>query len=63
MLAHEPTDLLGVDDDATMAEFGVNAPVAIGLELVQIVFISATMIASRPLGRGCVVKSRAPDPH
>ena len=34
MLAHEPTDLLGVHDNAAMTEFGVNPPIAIGFELV-----------------------------
>src|SRR5262249_54914497 len=34
MLAHEPADLLGVHDNAMMAQFGVNTPIAIGFKLV-----------------------------
>ena len=34
MFTHETTDFLGVHDHAAMAEFGANAPVAIGFELV-----------------------------
>ena len=34
MLAHQPADLLGVDDDALMAQLGADPPIAIALELV-----------------------------
>src|SRR5665647_2516175 len=34
VLAHQSADLLVVDDDAMMAEFGTDAPVAVSLELV-----------------------------
>ena len=34
MLAHQPTHLLGVHHNATVAEFGVNTPIAIGFELI-----------------------------
>src|SRR3974377_2620726 len=35
MLAHEPAGLLGFHDHATMREFGVTTPIAIGLALAH----------------------------
>src|SRR5476651_288858 len=63
VLAHEPTDFLGVDDDATMAELGINTPVAIGFELVANRFHLGNDDRVARSGVGGVVKSRASDPH
>src|SRR3974390_1104344 len=59
MLAHEPADLLGVHDHATIAEFSANTPVAIGLELVtnRFHFRNDSQIARMDVGY--VVKRRA----
>ena len=63
MLAHEPADLLGVHDNATMAEFGVNTPIAIGFELVANRFHLRNDAQVARAGIGRVVKSRATNPH
>src|SRR5882724_11807541 len=63
MLAHEPSNLLGVDDNATMAEFGVNTPVAIGFELVANRFHLGNDDRVARASVGGVVKSRAAYPH
>ena len=34
VLAHQPADLLMIDDVALMPKLGVDAPISIGLELV-----------------------------
>src|SRR5262249_25015460 len=63
MLAHEPTDLLGVHDNATMTEFGVNTPIAIGFEFVtnRLHLRNDSQIAR--MNVGYVVKRRATNPH
>ena len=63
MFAHEPADLLGVHDHAAMAEFGANAPVAIGFELVANRFHlgNDSRVARASVGR--VIEGRAGDPH
>src|ERR1700675_2027694 len=63
MLAHQPTHLLGVHNRATMAEFGVNTPVAIGLELVANRFHLRDDDLVTRTSVGGVVESRAADPH
>src|SRR3982074_2069929 len=63
VLAHEPADLLGVHDNATMAEFGANTPVAIGFEFVANRF---HLCNDGRIVRGCIgriVEGRAADPH
>jgi hypothetical protein len=63
VLAHQPTHLLGVHHNATVAEFGVNTPIAIGFELI------ANRFHLRNNGRivraciGPIVEGRAGDPH
>src|SRR5512139_2277530 len=56
MLAHEPTDLLGVYDDATMAEFGVKTPIAIAFKLVTNHFHLGNDDQVARAGVGCVIK-------
>ena len=63
MLAHEPTDLLGVHDNAAMTEFGVNTPIAIGFELVTNRFHLRNDSQIARMDVGYVVKRRATDPH
>ena len=63
VLAHESTDLLGVHDHATMAQFGANTPVAIGFELVANRFnlCNDGRIVRACIGR--IVEGGAADPH
>jgi hypothetical protein len=63
VLAHQPADLLGVHDHATMAEFGANTPVAIGFELVANRFHLRDDDCIVRACIGCVVEGRAADPH
>ena len=63
MLAHEPTDLLGVHDNATMTEFGINTPIAIGFELITNRFHLRNDSQIARMDVGYVVKRRATDPH
>jgi hypothetical protein len=44
--AHQPADLLAVDDETLVAELGADAPVAVGLELVADRVILASTSAS-----------------
>src|SRR3981189_3849863 len=63
VLAHEPADLLGVHDNATMAEFGANTPVAIGFEFVANRF---HLCNDGRIGRcytARIVEDSAADPH
>src|SRR6201984_2242690 len=63
LLAREPADFLGVHDNATMAWFGVNTPIAIGFELVANRFHLRNDGQVARAGIGHVVKSRATNPH
>jgi hypothetical protein len=63
VLAHETADLLSVHDHATMAEFGVNTPVAIGFELVTNRFHLGNDNGVARLNGWRVIEGRAADPH
>jgi hypothetical protein len=63
VLAHEAANLLGVRDDAPMAQFGTKTPVAIGLELVANRFHLRNDNRVAYAGSRRVVERGAADPH
>jgi hypothetical protein len=63
MFTHETTDFLGVHDHAAMAQFGANAPVAIGFELVANRFHLGNNSGVARASVWRVIEGRAGDPH
>ncbi len=53
VLAHQPANLLGIDDVATMAELGADATVAVALEVVGDRVDLGDDLRVRWLGLGC----------